>query len=215
MINWSQMAVALWDTLFMTFVSLFFAVIIGFIVGITIYITKKGGLWQNVWISQTLELLVNILRAVPFIILLILLVPFTKALVGSFLGAKAAIPSLVFSALPFYARMSLIALNEVDGGTIEACKSMGASNWQIVTKALLPEAMPALVAGIAVTGINLVGYTAMAGAIGAGGLGHLAYLYGFVRRNSAVMYVATLLVLAIVFIIQSIGDLTVKKIDKR
>jgi len=215
MINWNQIFGAFKETIFMTFVSLFFAVIIGFFIGIVIFITKKDGLWENVYISRVLDLAVNILRAVPFIILLFLLIPFTKAIIGTMLGAKAALPALIFSAAPFYARMSLIALNEVDGGTIEACKAMGASNWQIITKALLPEAMPALVSGIAVTAISLVGYTAMAGAIGAGGLGNIAYLYGLVRRNPSVMYLSTVLVLAIVFIIQSIGDLTVKKIDKR
>lgn len=215
MINWDQIIEALQETVFMTFFSLLFSVIIGFIIGIIIFITKKDGLWENTLISKILDLVVNILRAVPFIILLFLLLPFTKAVVGSILGAKAALPALIFSASPFYARMSLIALNEVDGGTIEACKSMGASNTQIIFKALLPEALPALVSGIAVTGISLVGYTAMAGAIGAGGLGNIAYLYGLVRRNPNVMYLATVLVLTIVFIIQSIGDLTVKKIDKR
>jgi len=215
MINWNQILEALQETVYMTFVSLFFAVIIGFVIGIIIFITKKDGLWQNVLLSRALDLAVNILRAVPFIILLFLLIPFTKAVIGTMLGAKAALPALIFSATPFYARMTLIALNEIDGGTIEACKAMGASNRQIIAKALLPEALPALVSGIAVTGISLVGYTAMAGAIGAGGLGNIAYLYGLVRRNPSVMYLSTVLVLTIVFIIQSIGDLTVKKIDKR
>ena len=215
MINWSQIWLALKETLFMTSVSLLFSVIFGFIIGIVIFITKKDGLWENTIISRLLDLLVNILRAVPFIILLFLLLPFTKMAVGTILGAKAALPALIFSAAPFYARMSLIALNEVDSGTIEACKAMGASNWQIVHKALLPEALPALVSGMAVTGIALVGYTAMAGAIGSGGLGNIAYLYGLVRRNQNVMYLSTVLILAIVFIIQSIGDLAVKKIDKR
>ena len=215
MINWKQIIEALTETVFMTFVSLFFSVIIGFIIGIIIFITKEDGLWEKKYFSKILDLVVNILRAVPFIILLFLLIPFTKAVIGTMLGAKAALPALIFSASPFYARMSLIALNEVDSGTIEACKAMGASNRQIIVKALLPEALPALIAGVAVTGISLVGYTAMAGAIGAGGLGNIAYLYGLVRRNPAVMYLSTVLVLAIVFIIQSIGDATVKKIDKR
>ena len=215
MIDWHQMSLALQETVYMTSLSLLFSVIIGFIIGISIYITRKDGLWEQPLISRILDLAVNILRAVPFIILLFLLLPFTKALIGTILGAKAALPALVFSASPFYARMTLIALTEVDGGTVEACKSLGASNSQIILKALIPEALPALVASISVTGIALVGYTAMAGAIGAGGLGNIAYLYGLVRRNPQVMYLATVLVLAIVFIIQSIGDLTVKKIDKR
>lgn len=213
--NWNQISIALQETIFMTFTSLFFSVILGFGVGILIYLTKKGGLWEKVWLSQVLELLVNILRAVPFIILLFLLIPFTKTIVGTMLGAKAALPALIFSATPFYARMSLIAFNEVDNGTIEACKAMGASNFQIIWLALLPESMPALISGISVTGISLVAYTAMAGAIGAGGLGNLAYMYGFVRRNNVVLYTSTLLILVIVFVIQILGDWIVNKIDKR
>ena len=141
--------------------------------------------------------------------------PLTKILTGSILGAKAALPSLIFSATPFYARMCVIAFTEVDKGTIEASKSMGATNNQIIWKILLPESMPALVSGIAVTGISLVSYTAMAGAIGAGGLGNLAYLYGFARRNNAVLYSATAIIVLIVFAIQLAGDTIVRRIDKR
>ena len=118
MINWQQIIVALQETIFMTFVSLAFAVVIGFLIGIVIFITKKDGLWPHPWLSKSLDLLVNILRAVPFLILLCILLPFTKIVAGTILGAKAALPALIFSAAPFYARMSLIALNEVDGGTI-------------------------------------------------------------------------------------------------
>lgn len=215
MINWDQMFGALEETLYMASIALVFSVIFGLIIGILIYMTKKNGLWEHVFFSQTLELIVNILRAVPFIILMFLLSDFTKAIIGTMLGATAALPALIFSATPFYARMSLIALNEVNSGTIEACKAMGASNWQIITKALLPEALPALIGGVAVTGISLVAYTAMAGVIGAGGLGNLAYLYGLVRHNNSVLYLSTFLILVIVFIIQIFGDLIVKKIDKR
>lgn len=206
---------ALGETLFMTFVSLIFAVIIGLILGIAIYLTQEDSLYPNKPVNKVLNLIVNILRAIPYIILLMIIVPLTTALVGSMIGAKAALPSLILSSAPFYGRMVMIALNEVDGGTIEASKAMGASNVQIITKVLIPEAKPALISSITVMSISLVGYTAMAGAIGAGGLGNLAYLYGFVRTNNYVMYTATFLILVIVFIIQFIGDYFVRKIDKR
>lgn len=206
---------ALGETLFMTFVSLIFAVIIGLILGIAIYLTQEDSLYPNKPVNKVLNLIVNILRAIPYIILLMIIVPLTTALVGSMIGAKAALPSLILSSAPFYGRMVMIALNEVDSGTIEASKAMGASNFQIITKVLIPEAKPALISSVTVMAISLVGYTAMAGAIGAGGLGNLAYLYGMARNNNYIMYTATILILIIVFIIQIIGDYFVKKLDKR
>ena len=211
-IDINAMIAALNETLFMTLISLIFAIILGMVLGIAIYLTQDDGLYPNLIVNKMLNLIVNVFRAVPYIILVFLLIPLTTFLVGSMLGAKAALPSLILSSAPFYGRMVMIALNEVDGGTIEASKAMGASNVQIITKVLIPEAKPAL---ITVMSISLVGYTAMAGAIGAGGLGNLAYLYGFVRTNNYVMYTATFLILVIVFIIQFIGDYFVRKIDKR
>ncbi len=206
---------ALGETLFMTFVSLIFAVIIGLILGIAIYLTQEDSLYPNKPVNKVLNLIVNILRAIPYIILLMIIVPLTTGLVGSMIGAKAALPSLILSSAPFYGRMVMIALNEVDSGTIEASKAMGASNFQIITKVLIPEAKPALISSVTVMAISLVGYTAMAGAIGAGGLGNLAYLYGMARNNNYIMYTATILILIIVFIIQIIGDYFVRKLDKR
>ena len=214
-IDINAMIAALNETLFMTLISLIFAVILGMVLGNAIYLTQDDGLSPNLIVNKILNLIVNVFRAVPYIILVFLLIPLTTFLVGSMLGAKAALPSLIFSSAPFYGRMVMIALNEVDGGTIEASKAMGASNVQIITKVLIPEAKPALISSITVMSISLVGYTAMAGAIGAGGLGNLAYLYGFVRTNNYVMYTATFLILVIVFIIQFIGDYFVRKIDKR
>ena len=202
-VNVEQLLEALRDTVFMTFVSLFFAVIIGLVIGIILYCTSSDGLFENRIINRIMDVIVNVLRAVPFIILLIILIPFTRALVGTILGATAALPSLIFAIL------------DVDKGTIEASRSMGATNWQIITKVLLPEALPAIVSGIAVTAMSLSGYTAMAGAIGAGGLGDLAYVYGFSRRNNPVLYTSTAIIVLIVFAIQWIGDAVVKRIDKR
>lgn len=213
--DWSQMNTAIKDTLFMTLSSLVVSVLIGLIIGIILYVTQEDGLYQNKIIYAILNFIVNVLRAIPFIILLIVLLPLTQLLVGSMLGAKAALPALIFSSAPFYARMCMIALTEIDKGTIEACKAMGASNKDLIFKVLLPEAKPALVSAITVMGISLIGYTAMAGAIGAGGLGYLAYTYGFARNNKSVMYLATIIVVAIVFLIQGIGDYITRKIDKR
>lgn len=214
-IDWNAMIVAIQETMFMTIVSLLIAVLLGLVLGIILYITQDNGLYPNKVVNRVLDFLINLFRAVPFIILIFILLPVTLVLVGTMLGAKAALPALIISSAPFYARMCMIALNEVDKGTIEASKAMGASNFQIITKVLFPEAKPALISSITVMGISLVGYTAMAGCIGAGGLGNLAYMYGFARRNMAVMYTATFFVLVIVFVIQGIGDYVVKKVDKR
>ena len=158
---------------------------------------------------------VNIFRSIPFVILIILLLPFTKWLVGSMLGPNAALPALIIGAAPFYGRLVEIALREIDKGVIEASVAMGASIWTIIWKVLIPESLPALVSGITVTTISLVGYTAMAGVIGAGGLGNLAYLDGFQRNRMDVVFVATVIILIIVFTIQMLGDFITKKIDKR
>lgn len=214
-IDWDAMILSIQETLFMTFFSLLIAVVLGFGLGIILYVTKDDGLYPNKIINHILDFIVNLLRAVPFIILIIILLPVTIFLVGTMLGAKAALPALIISSAPFYARMCMIALSEVDKGTIEASKAMGASHLQIITKVLIPEAKPALISSITVMGISLVGYTAMAGCIGAGGLGNVAYMYGYARQNMVVMYTATFFVLVIVFIIQGIGDYVVKRIDKR
>lgn len=214
-IDWSAMLEATQETLFMTVTSLLLAVIIGFLIGILLYVTQRSGIYQNVVINKVVDFIVNILRAIPYIILLIILIPVTIMITGGMTGAKAALPSLILSSAPFYARMCMIALNEVDKGTIEASKAMGATNYQIICKVLLPEAKPALISSVTVMGISLIGYTAMAGAIGAGGLGNLAYLYGVSRNDWTVTYMATIIIIIIVFVIQGIGDYVVKKVDKR
>ena len=202
---------ALGETLFMTFVSLIFAVIIGLILGIAIYLTQEDSLYPNKPVNKVLNLIVNVLRAIPYIILLMIIVPLTTALVGSMIGAKAALPSLILSSAPFYGRMVMIALNEVDSGTIEASKAMGASNFQIITKVLIPEAKPALISSVTVMAISLVGYTAMAGAIGAGGLGDFAIRYGYQLGYQDMIWITVLLILIIISIFQLIGNIIVKK----
>lgn len=214
-VNWENMWHATVETVYMTFASLIFTFIFGLILGLLLFLTDKDNLLQNKFFNFIIGAYVNIFRSIPFIILIVLLIPFTRALLGSFLGPSAALPALIIGAAPFYARMVEIALREIDKGVIEAAKAMGATNWQIIYKVLIPESLPALVSGITVTAIALVGYTAMAGVIGAGGLGDLAYRDGFQRRQIDITFVATIIVLIIVFIIQFIGDRLTKKIDKR
>jgi len=209
------------ETLFLTFVPLIFASIFGLIIGTLIFISSdncnilenKNTFWKV--LNKISDTLVNIFRAVPYIILLIWLIPLAKLLTGHMLGATAALPSLIVSATPFVARMCVLAFNEVDKGVLQAGKAMGASVSEIIFKVLYPEAMPALVSGIIVTAINLISYSAMAGAIGAGGLGFTAYNNGLVRTNYPIFYTTVILIVALVFLIQYIGDKLVEKIDKR
>ncbi|MFJ5964633.1 methionine ABC transporter permease [Bacillus sp. NPDC093026] len=203
------------ETVYMTLISLAFAFVIGIILGLLLYLTSKGGLWENKPINAVIGAIVNIFRSIPFIILIILLLGFTKFLMHTILGPNAALPALVIGSAPFYARLVEIALREVDKGVIEAARSMGAKTSTIIFKVLLPESLPALISGITVTAIALIGSTAIAGAIGAGGLGDLAYVEGYQSGNTDVTLVATVFILIIVFIIQIIGDLITNKIDKR
>jgi D-methionine transport system permease protein len=166
-------------------------------------------------VNKGISAIVNIFRSIPFIILIVLLIPFTKILFGTMIGENAALPALIIGSAPFYARMVEIGLREIDKGVIEAAKSMGAKTSTIIWKVLIPESLPALVSGITVTAISLVGFTAMAGVIGAGGLGNLAFLDGFQRNRFDVTLMATIVILIIVFIIQFIGDSITNKIDKR
>ncbi|ABV63585.1 MULTISPECIES: methionine ABC transporter permease [Bacillus] len=203
------------ETVYMTLISLAFAFVIGIILGLLLFLTGKGGLWENKPINAVIGAVVNIFRSIPFIILIILLLGFTKFLMHTILGPNAALPALVIGSAPFYARLVEIALREVDKGVIEAARSMGAKTSTIIFKVLLPESLPALISGITVTAIALIGSTAIAGAIGAGGLGDLAYVEGYQSGNTDVTLFATVFILIIVFIIQIIGDLITNKIDKR
>ncbi len=194
-VKWDKLWEATLETLYMTGISVTATFFLGTILGLLLYLTSKGNLWENVIFNRFSSLIVNIFRSIPFIILIVLLIPFTRALMGSMLGANAALPALIIGAAPFYARMVEMALREIDKGVIEASQAMGASNWTIIRKVLIPEALPALISGITVTAIALVSYTAMAGVIGAGGLGHFAYLEGFQRNNSQITLVATIAIL--------------------
>ena len=214
-VNWEKVQDKTIETLVMTFESLIAVFIVGLILGLLLYITSNSKNPVVKGFYSVVTFIVNIFRAIPFIILIVLLIPFTKALIGTIIGVQAAIPALIISAAPFYARLVEIGLREVDKGVIEAARAMGAKGITIVTKVLIPESMPAIISGLTVTAIALVGSTAMAGVIGAGGLGNLAYLDGFQRNNPALTFVATVVILIIVFAVQYLGDTLVKKIDKR
>ncbi|NPC94099.1 ABC transporter permease [Bacillus sp. WMMC1349] len=214
-VDLEQLWEATYETIYMTGISLLFAFIIGIILGLLLYMTSKGNIWENRLINLAIAAVVNVFRSIPFIILIVLLLGFTNFLMKTILGPNAALPALIIASAPFYARLVEIALREVDKGVIEAAKSMGAKTSTIIFKVLLPESMPALISGITVTAIALIGSTAMAGAIGSGGLGNLAYIDGFQMNNPDIILIATILILAIVFIIQFIGDFITNKLDKR
>lgn len=214
-VDWSKMWEATIETLYMTAASTLLTFVFGLALGLLLFLSGPGHLWSNKLVHTVTGGVVNIFRSIPFIILIILLIPLTGYLLGTVRGPNAALPALIIGSAPFYGRMVLIALKEIDKGVIEAAKSMGAKTRTIIFKVLLPESMPALISGITVTAIALVGYTAMAGAIGAGGLGTLAYFDGFHRNRNDITAMATILILIIVFIIQFIGDIAVKKFDKR
>ncbi|KLA48290.1 ABC transporter permease [Ligilactobacillus ruminis S23] len=214
-VNWPNLWSAAFETIWMTIVSILIVAVFGLLLGLLLYETSGSNSKAVKALNWVVALFVNVFRSIPFIILIVLLLPVTQVLVGAITGAKAAIPSLVFSAAPFYARLVEIAFHEVDGGVLEAAESMGATKWQLVFKVLIPESLPALVSGITVTVISLIGYTAMAGAIGAGGLGQLAYTDGFQSYNNAITLTATVVIVIIVFAFQYLGDFAVKRIDKR
>ena len=214
-VNWDKVQDKTIETLIMTFESLIAVFIIGLFLGLLLYLTSNSKSTFGRGFYTVVTAIVNIFRAIPFIILIVLLIPFTKALIGTIIGVQAAIPALIISAAPFYARLVEIGLREVDKGVIEAARAMGAKKTTIILKVLIPESLPAIISGLTVTAIALVGSTAMAGVIGAGGLGNLAYLDGFQRNNSTLTFVATVLILIIVFAIQILGDTIVKKVDKR
>lgn len=214
-VNWDKVQDKTIETLIMTFESLIVVFIVGLFLGLLLYLTSNSKSAFGRGFYAVVTAIVNIFRAIPFIILIVLLIPFTKFLIGTIIGVQAAIPALIISAAPFYARLVEIGLREVDKGVIEAARAMGAKNSTIILKVLIPESLPAIISGLTVTAIALVGSTAMAGVIGAGGLGNLAYLDGFQRNNSTLTFVATVLILIIVFAVQILGDTVVKKVDKR
>ena len=209
------MAQGTWDTIVMTVLSTLFAYVIGIPLGVLLILTAPGGLHPHRVFNSVLGWLVNIGRSIPFIILIVFMIPFTRAIVGTSLGVGGAIVPLTVAAAPFVARMVEQSLAEIDGGLVEAAQSFGAGTWQIITKVFLVESLPSLIRGASITFITLFGFVAMAGTVGAGGIGDIAIRYGYQRYQDDVMIVAIVLCVVIVQIAQSVANLIARKIDHR
>lgn len=202
------------ETLYMVFFSTIFSMLIGFPIGILLVVTKEGNIMERPTLNRVLEVCINTLRSFPFIILMICVFPLSRIIVGTTIGVNAAIVPLSISAAPFVARMVEGALNEIDKGLIEASSSMGASNFTIIFKVMIPETLPHLIHGLTVTVISLIGYSAMAGTIGAGGLGDLAIRFGYQRFKTDIMIYSVIVIIILVQLIQSIGNYLVYRIKK-
>ena len=217
--TWEKLLPLLWegtvDTLYMTFWSSLIAYIIGLPLGVLLVVTRKGGIMQAPTFNAILGVVINFLRSIPFIIMLAVLFPVTRAVIGTAIGTKAIVFPLIISAFPYIARMVEGSLDEVDHGIIEAAQSMGSTNWQIITKVLLPEAVPSLVNGAAICVTTILGYTAMASAAGGGGLGALAIVKGLNVRKFDIMYSASLLLVALVQIITVFGGRLTRRLDHK
>lgn len=203
------------ETLYMVIVSTVVAYVFGIPLGVIMYITDKKGICRNRVINLVVGIIINIIRSVPFLILLVAILPFTRLVVGTTIGPTATIVPLIVAAIPFVARMVESSLKEVDGGVIEAAKSMGSSNFQIITRVLLPEAKPSLLVGLTIAITTILGYSAMAGFTGGGGLGAIATNYGYYRYQTDVMLVTVAILVIIVQIFQEVGIRIVNKLDKR
>lgn len=214
-VDWADIWQATQDTLLMLGGSLFFTLLLGLPLGVLLFLTGPRQLLDSPAAYRSISLVVNVLRSIPFVILLIVLMPVTLFMLGTTLGVIGTIPPLVVGATPFFARLVETALREVDRGIIEATQSLGATTRQIVFSALLPEARPGILAGATVTAITLVSYTAMAGLIGGGGLGDLAIRYGYQRFQTDVMIVTVLLLIVLVQVLQMVGDALVRHFSRR
>lgn len=206
---------ALGETLYMVGLSAVLTFVLGLLIGIALYVTASDGLLPNRWVNLPLGLLVNISRSLPFLILLIVLIPVTRAIVGTSLGATAAIVPLTAGTAPFFGRVVETALREIDRGRIEAAQAMGATHLDVIARVLLPEALPGLLAGVTLTLVMFVDYSAMAGAIGAGGLGTVAIKYGYQRFNTELMLATVVVLIAIVQTIQLGGEAIVRRVARR
>lgn len=217
--NWSILLSELWSatlgTLYMVGVATLFTVLLGLPLGVLLVVTDRGQIREMPGLNRVLAAIVNVGRSLPFIILLVAVIPFTRLIVGTSIGSTAAIVPLTIAAIPFFARVVETALREVDRGLVEAAQAMGATNWQIVGKVLIPEALPSLVLGVTITIISLLGYSAMAGAVGGGGLGALAINYGYNRFETDVMIATVVLLIVLVQGLQMLGDRAARRINHR
>ena len=210
-----MLLVGVWDTLYMTVAATFFSYVFGMVMGVVLVICRKDGIRPNALVYNVLDVVVNLTRSFPFLILMIAVIPFTRFLVGTTIGNNATVVPLVLAAAPFVARLVESSLLEVDNGVVEAAQSMGASTWQIIVKVLLPEARPSLLNGSAVSAITILGYSAMSGAVGGGGLGKLAIMYGYNRYQTDIMVIKVVLLIIIVQAFQSFGNWATRRSDKR
>ncbi len=208
-------ATGVWETLYMTVVSTLISYLIGIPLGVVLYITGDGGIRRNRAVNLVVGIIVNVLRSVPFLILLVAILPFTRMVVGTTIGSTATIVPLVVAAAPYVARMVESSLKEIDGGVVEAARAMGSSAWQMIWKVFLPEAKPSLLVGATISLATILGYSAMAGFVGGGGLGAIAINYGYYRYQSDVMLITVALLVVIVQIFQEGGLKLVSKVDKR
>jgi D-methionine transport system permease protein len=208
-------ATALGETAVMVGISGVLSLVIGLPVGLLLVLTAEGGIWRQPLFNRVLGAVVNAFRSIPFIILLIALIPLTRLVVGTSIGTAAAIVPLTIAAVPYYARVAEISLREVDNGLIEAMRALGASRWQIVREALVPEALPGLISGFTVTLVTLVGASAMAGAVGAGGLGDVAIRYGYQRFETDIMIGVIVVLILLVSGIQLAGDFVARRVNRR
>ncbi len=206
---------SLWETVYMVALSTVIATAAGIPLGVILVCTDRGGILQNLGVNRILGWIVNATRSTPFIILMVAIIPLTRMIVGTSIGTAAAMVPLCIAAAPFIARLVETSLKEVDGGVIEAAQSMGATPWQIITKVMIPEAMPSIIAGITITIINLIGCSAMAGAVGGGGLGDLAIRYGYQRFQADVMIITVVILIIMVQVVQSVGDYASRRLNKR
>lgn len=204
-----------WETILMTFAAGAISLVAGLPLGVALIATDRGGIAQNLVVNRIIGWIVNAFRAVPFIILLVALIPVTRFIVGTSLGTWAAIVPLAIAATPYFARIAEVSLREVDPGLIEAARAMGGGRWTIIREVLVPEALPSLISGFTVTLVTLVGASAMAGAIGAGGLGDLAIRYGYQRFETAVMIAVVVVLIVMVSMIQWAGDRLAQRLDHR
>lgn len=205
----------IWETIYMTLLSTVFAYIIGLPIGLILSVTGKNGIRPIAWLNRILGIIVNVFRSIPFIILMVAMLPVAKFIVGSSLGNKAMIVTLVIAAAPYVARMVESSIAEVGGGVIEAAKAMGTPTFKIVTKVLIPEAKPSLITGAIISMVTILGYSAMAGTIGGGGLGQIAITYGYQKYQNNIIWICVALTIIIVQIIQELGAFIARRSDKR
>lgn len=206
---------ATWDTILMVVITVFFTVLFGLPLGLILFLLSPSQLLENKKLYSFISFIVNVLRSVPFIILLVVVIPLTQVITGTTIGVKGIIPPLVISAVPYFGRLIQNVLRQLDLGIIEACKSMGATSWQTVVLAIIPEAIPGIIGAITVTTVSIIGYTAMGGVVGAGGLGDVAIRYGYNRFEPVMLWSTVPIIILIVQIVEFVGDRLMRRFDHK